>query len=63
MSNDITKKEQLVIDTFERLRPGHGKIAKQNILNPNSGWREIIDQMTEEEINLTNLNEGDKISG
>ena len=63
MSKDITKKEQLVIDTFERLRPGHGRIAKSNILNPNSGWREIIEQMTEEEIDVTNLNEGDEVSG
>lgn len=56
---NISKKEQLVVDTFEKLRPGYGSIAKQNILNPNSGWREIIEQMTEEEILLESL-KGDK---
>lgn len=56
---DLTAKEQLVIDTFEKLRTGHGAIAKQNILNPYSGWREIIEEMTEEEITLSNLRGND----
>jgi len=48
----LTAKEHLVIETFDKLRAGTGDIARQNILNPNSGWTEIIELMTEEEITL-----------
>jgi hypothetical protein len=57
VDEQLTQKEQLVIATFEKLRTGHGTIAKQNILNPNSGWREMIAEMSVEEITLANLNQ------
>lgn len=53
MDRELTNKEKMVIEEFEKLRPGHGKIAQQNILNPDCGWSEIIEQMTEEEIKVT----------
>ena len=66
----LTEKEQLVVDTFSAARPGLGAmpsavrfatIAQSNILNPNSGWREIIADMPESEIVCregTNSNNG-----
>jgi hypothetical protein len=48
----LTAKEHLVIETFDKLRPGTGDIAKRTILNPNTGWAEMIEAMTEEEITL-----------
>jgi hypothetical protein len=50
---ELTPKEQLVIQEFDKLRPGTGAIAQQNILNPNSGWSAIIDEMSESEIQVT----------
>jgi hypothetical protein len=47
---ELTPKELNVVDTFEQTRPGLGAIAQSNILNPNSGWREIIADMPESEI-------------
>lgn len=47
---ELTPLEQKIVDTFESARPGLGLIAKENILNPNSGWREIITDMDESEI-------------
>lgn len=53
---ELTHKEQLVIGMFDRLRPGYGAIARQNILNnEHSGWADIIKSMTEEEIKLQTL--------
>jgi hypothetical protein len=47
---ELTPKELNVVDTFEQTRPGTGSDRKSNILNPNSGWREIIADMPESEI-------------
>ena len=58
---ELTPKELYVVDTFEEARPGLGAIAQSNILNPNSGWREIIAEMPESEIVCregTNSNNG-----
>jgi hypothetical protein len=58
---ELTPKELNVVDTFEQTRPGLGAIAKSNILNSNSGWREIIADMPESEIVCregTNSNNG-----
>jgi hypothetical protein len=67
---ELTPKELNVVDTFEQARPGLGAmpsavreatIAQSNILNPNSGWREIIADMPESEIVCregTNSNNG-----
>ncbi len=58
---EFTPKEQKVVDTFEEARPGLGAIAQSNILNPNSGWREIIADMPDSEIVCregTNSNNG-----
>jgi hypothetical protein len=58
---ELTPKELNVVDTFEQARPGLGAIAKFNILNPNSGWREIIADMPDSEIVCregTNSNNG-----
>lgn len=49
----LTTKEQMVVDEFEKMRPGTGAIARQNILNQSSGWRKIIAEMSEEEIKVT----------
>ena len=58
MQRELTRKEQLVIQIFEKLKEGYGAIAEKNILSGNSGWAEIIDSMTEEEIKLENLKQG-----
>lgn len=58
---ELTPLEQKVVDAFESARPGLGLIAKENIFNPNSGWREIITDMDESEIVCregTNYNNG-----
>jgi hypothetical protein len=58
---ELTPLEQKVVDAFESAGPGLGFIAKENILNPNSGWREIITDMDESEIVCregTNSNNG-----
>ena len=47
---NLTHKEQLVVQTFEKLRPGYGSLAQQNILSNALGWADIIAQMTEKEI-------------
>jgi hypothetical protein len=47
---NLTYKEKLVIEVFENLREGYGKLAQQNILSNALGWADIIEQMTEEEI-------------
>ena len=51
----LTHKEQLVVDQFEKMRPGYGVIARQRILSQSSGWKQIIADMSEEEITLENL--------
>ena len=50
LQKELTVLEQKVVDAFESARPGLGFIAKENILNPNSGWREIIADMNESDI-------------
>ena len=67
---ELTPKDLNVVDTFEQTRPGLGAmpsavreatIAQSNILNLNSGWREIIADMPESEIVCregTNSNNG-----
>ena len=47
---NLTYKEKLVIEVFENLREGYGKLAQQNILSNALGWSDIIAGMTEEEI-------------
>lgn len=47
---ELTEKERKAIAAFEEARPGLGAVAEQNIRNPNSGWREIIAEMDESEI-------------
>jgi hypothetical protein len=46
----LTPKEQKVVDEFENARPGLGEHAERNVRSPNTGWREIIDGMSDEEI-------------
>jgi hypothetical protein len=46
----LTAKEQKVVDEFEQARPGYGKVATQNITNPNTGWSERIADMTDDVI-------------
>jgi hypothetical protein len=55
MTQELTPKEQMVVERFEQLRPGYGEIARKNILSPYLGYRELIAQMSEEEITLENL--------
>lgn len=49
----LTHKEQMVVDEFEKLRPGTGPIAEQNIRSEYTGWAEIIEQMSEKDIKVT----------
>lgn len=55
MDRPLTHKEQLAVQQFDKLRPGYGELAKRNILNNHlTGWAEIIEKMTEEEIIVVN---------
>jgi uncharacterized protein YjgD (DUF1641 family) len=45
MTRPLTEKEKKIIATFERMRPGLGKFAERDILDPNTGWAEIIEDM------------------
>ncbi|GAX46258.1 hypothetical protein NIES4075_72790 [Tolypothrix sp. NIES-4075] len=53
----LTDKEIKVIETFDDARPGLGAIAEQTIRNENSGWKEIIEEMKEEDIKINKSNE------
>lgn len=56
MDRPLTYKEQLVVEQFDKLRPGYGEIARRNILNNHlTGWADIANEMTEEQITLANL--------
>ncbi|NER28658.1 MAG: hypothetical protein F6J89_13745 [Symploca sp. SIO1C4] len=46
----LTEKEQQVISEYDKY--GVGEIAKHNILNPNSGWSEIIAETSIEELTV-----------
>jgi hypothetical protein len=48
----LTPKEQKVVEAFEEARPGHGKIAAQNITSPYTGWAESIADTPESEIKV-----------
>lgn len=48
----LTPKEQKVVDEFENARPGLGEIAERDVRSPNTGWREIIADMSDEEIKV-----------
>ena len=48
----LTPKEQKVVEAFEEARPGHGKIAAQNITSPYTGWAESIADTPESEIEV-----------
>ena len=50
LTPNLTPKQQAIIAAFEQARPGFGAIALVNIMNPNSGWSEIIAEMPESEI-------------
>jgi hypothetical protein len=50
LNPNLTPKQQAVIAAFEHARPGFGAIALLSIMNPNSGWSEIIADMPESEI-------------
>jgi hypothetical protein len=54
MPRPLTDKEQKVIDAFESAQPGLGKLAEANILNPNSGYAEIIADMDGADIKVSN---------
>lgn len=49
-NQDLTSKEQKVIAEFEAARAGLGEMAERNIRSSNTGWREIIKDMSEEDI-------------
>lgn len=51
MNDNLTPNEQKVVDKFESLRQGYGELAKQRIISSYSGWREIIADYSQEEIN------------
>jgi hypothetical protein len=53
----------LVVETFENLRPGYGKLARQNILSNALGWAAIIESMSEDEITLKTLVQGAATDG
>jgi hypothetical protein len=59
----LTHKQQLVVETFENLRPGYGKLARQNILSNALGWAAIIESMSEDEITLKTLVQGATTNG
>lgn len=46
----LTPKEKKIVESFEEARPGLGKRAESNVRSLNTGWREIIADMSEEEI-------------
>ncbi|MEH1829520.1 MAG: hypothetical protein V7L22_29990 [Nostoc sp.] len=47
----LTPKEQKVVDEFESARPGLGAIAEKNIRNNDkTGWADIIADTPEEEL-------------
>ncbi|NER29081.1 MAG: hypothetical protein F6J89_15955 [Symploca sp. SIO1C4] len=47
---ELTVKEKQVVQEYEK--HGVGDAAKQNILNPNSGWAEIIAETPAEELKV-----------
>jgi hypothetical protein len=49
----LTPKEQKVIDEFEKMRPGTGAIAENNIRSDQTGWADIIADTPEDELNVT----------
>jgi len=53
MQKALTRKEQLVIQQFEKLQPGSGARAEQNIRNNHlTGWADIIADMKDEDIKV-----------
>ncbi len=50
---DLTPKEQKVIQEFSKVRPDLGAIAERNIRNNDrTGWADIIAEMNEEDIKI-----------
>ncbi len=50
---DLTPKEQKVIQEFSKVRPDLGAIAERNIRNnERTGWADIIAEMKEEDIKV-----------
>ncbi|BAT53766.1 hypothetical protein NOS3756_27290 [Nostoc sp. NIES-3756] len=50
----LTPKEQIVVNEFEKMRPGTGAIAKNNIVNNDqTGWADIIADTPDEELKAT----------
>ena len=50
---DLTPKEQKVIQEFSKIRLDLGRIAEQNIRNnERTGWADIIAEMKEEDIRV-----------
>ncbi|MEH1992356.1 hypothetical protein [Nostoc sp.] len=50
-NQQLTPKEQKVVEEFEKARPGLGAIAESNIRNNDkSGWAEIIADTPESEL-------------
>lgn len=47
---ELTPKEEKVIHAYEQARPSLGKVAETNIRNENTGWREIIENMPEDQL-------------
>lgn len=49
----LTPKEQIVVNEFEKMRPGSGEIAERNIRSAQTGWSEIIADTPEQELKAT----------
>lgn len=59
---DLTPKEQKVIQEFSKVRPDLGRIAEQNIRNnERTGWADIIAEMKEEDIRVKTDSEANMI--
>lgn len=50
---ELTHKEQLVVEAYEKARPGLGAVAEANIRNESTGWSQIIEDTPEEELTKT----------
>lgn len=49
-NRELTAKELKAIDEFDRVRPGLGAIAENNIRSSGTGWAEIIADTPEKEL-------------
>ncbi len=50
MHRQLTEKEQQVVEAFAATGRVYRHLIERTILNPNSGWADIIESMTPKEI-------------